>query len=745
MSRKKKNHSRNTRTPQTMEPPTKKSLVRGDLSFHSENGFLALYILVSFLIVTFNITLASSPFHSRWIVVFILIGVFVYQVFPFKLPFIVPHRIQRFFIPRTLNVVLLVLISIQIYFGSKVTAIQTVTPIWFGISFLIFTFLLLRHVLKRSLEPSGLKFKFRGNDLEPFLLALLLVSCLLTTRNITMISIDVKSDSISKIIIYSAVFFLTAHFLINSIELETNFYKGSRVSIWIFLTLLNLWLAFRNDKLKTLEVSYYHLGYYAEVLKSLHSGGTLLHDTPSQYGFLNLLLLSWIPIEDSRLKVYVGQGILMFLLLCFVLLVIHFNLKSNKNFFGFSLIIIVIFYFADPELIGPQVYPSSSALRFAPSLVFLLLIFLYSQNSKLDGWSIYFISGTCLLVGALWSAESFVYCVSIFGMVHFSKILLVREQRIRSIVFAFGTLITVLGLSLLILNVYTLSSSNDFADIKMHFMYALSYASGFGSITLQFATPGWIVVFIVCYASIQAKNSFLKKDLRDLIFFAATIGALLGWFTYYLGRAFPENMIAQFPLIIIAVILLIIHESKRRPGLTAVKQALNRESRNFWIPTVALISVLITSIVGQPKFISTFLNTSSINSLNVDSTNILKKSANALLDSAPYFSGPLPIVYEGYAGVLPEINSGYSSRIDITKTWLPVPLGLLEEPISSEIRVEILSRFISEQEQSGYLLYAVKDSFKNRHLQLMNILKKTHECSSIGNNSHFELILCEKI
>jgi hypothetical protein len=259
------------------------------------------------------------------------------------------------------------------------SAVQTVSPIWFGVLLLISITLLLQQILKRINGTRKLVLKFKALELQPFLIASLLVSTLMTTRNIKMISLDVTTDSFSKTLIYAAIFVLIAFFLLNWKTIEKAPNKGSRIFVWVSLILLNLWLAFRNDALKSIDSSYFHVGYYAEVVKSLHSGGTLLYDTPSQYGFLNLLLISWIPTDDSRFAVYIGQAILIFLIVIFILLALQYKLKSNRTFLGYSLITIIVFYFADPDLIGPHVYPSSSALRFAPSLIFLLTIYLYSN------------------------------------------------------------------------------------------------------------------------------------------------------------------------------------------------------------------------------------------------------------------------------------------------------------------------------------------------------------------------------
>ena len=742
MSRKKKHNSHRSIQPgdqKTKRPSGGKTFKPG-----IDSSFITFFIVISLLIIISHIAFAFSPFFSRWIIILLLGLSFINQVIPTKFRLRLPSQVQTSLTTRNSNLILVLFLSIQVFYGSRLTAVQTVSPIWFGVLLLISITLLLQQILKRSGGTRKLELNFNALELQPFLIASLLVSTLMTTRNIKMISLDVATDSFSKTLIYAAIFVLTAFFLLNWKTFEKAPSKGSRIFTWVSLVLFNFWLAFRNDALKSIDGSYFHVGYYAEVVKSLHSGGTLLYDTPSQYGFLNLLLISWIPTEDSRFAVYIGQAILIFLIVSFIMLVLQYKLKSNRTFLGFSLITIIIFYFADPDLIGPHVYPSSSALRFAPSLIFLLTVYLYSLKKSFVNREFNLLTGFGLFFGALWSAESFIYCASIFGFVHISKVLLIENQKVRNLLYSLATFMTAIAGALIVFNIYTLSSTNHSADLSMHFMYALGYSSGFGSIPLQIASPGWIVIFILSYSSFRARESFLRKDLSSLILFAGIVGALLGWFTYFLGRAYPENIIAQFPLIVISILLIIIYENVLKSGPDLEDQVPREDNHRFVLPAIVLVSVLMISIVGQPKFLSTLLKTTSITQPNVNSSLKLAEPGLTLLGAAQMPSKPLSIVFEGYAGVLPELGSTQSGKFDTTKTWLPAPLGLLEEPINPKVRSKVISRFIANQPQSGYLLYAVKDSFNDRHLDLMNILSRTHNCASLGKNLEFELLMCEK-
>lgn len=742
MSRKKKHNSHRSIQPgdqKTKSPSGGKTFKPG-----IDSSFITFFIGISLLLVLSHKVFEFSPFFSRWIIILLLGLCFINQIIPTKYHLTLPSQIQSSLSIRISNLILVIFLSFQVYYGSRLTAVQTVSPIWFGVLLLLSITLLLQQILKKSGDNRKLELNFNALQLQPLLISLFLVSTLMTTRNIKMISLDVVTDSFSKILIYAAIFVLTALFLLNWKTFENASSKGSRIFTWVSLIFLNLWLAFRNDAMRSIDGSYFHVGYYAEVVKSLHSGGTLLYDTPSQYGFLNLLLISWIPSEDSRFAVYIGQASLIFLLVSFIMLVLQYKLKSNRTFLGFSLITIIIFYFADPDLIGPQVYPSSSALRFAPSLIFLLTIYLYSLKKSFENREFNLLTGFGLFFGALWSAESFIYCASIFGFVHISKVLLIENQRVRNLLYSLAIFMTAIAGALIVFNTYTFVTTDHSADLGMHFMYAFGYSSGFGSIPLQIASPGWIVIFILSYSSIRARESILRKDLNSLILFAGIFGALLGWFTYFLGRAYPENIIAQFPLIVISIFLIIIYENYLKSGPDSEDQVPREDNHRFVIPAIVLVSVLMISIVGQPKFVSTLLKTTSITQPNVNSSVKLDWPGLAFLGAAQMPSVPLPIVFEGYAGILPELGSTPSGNFDTTRSWLPVPLGLLEEPINPKVRSKVISRFIANQPQSGYLLYAVKDSFNNRHLDLVNILSRTHKCTSLGKNLEYELLLCEK-
>ena len=83
-----------------------------------------------------------------------------------------------------------------------------------------------------------------------------------------------------------------------------------KYSAGLLLTVAVL-LSLRIDAVESISGSYFHVSYFSGVVQTIRSGGMLLWDTPSQYGYLNLVLASWIPVADSRTAFLIFQAFLL--------------------------------------------------------------------------------------------------------------------------------------------------------------------------------------------------------------------------------------------------------------------------------------------------------------------------------------------------------------------------------------------------------------------------------------------------
>jgi hypothetical protein len=423
-------------------------------------------------------------------------------------------------------------------------------------------------------------------------------------------------------------------------------------------------------------------------------------------------------------------------------------MNTTRFFLVSTFTFLIVFFFADPELIGPQPYPSSSAMRFGPSVMFLVVLLMTLLGNRKRNFSyqrLYFPIFLGIYVGSLWSAEALLYSLSITSFVILGivaiwinkggfKLALFLKIISKFILWILASLLV----SWLSAAMYTLSKVGKFPDLEMFIMFASKYSQGFGSVPLQIANPAWITGLVITLALFMSLKS-LKIDNSESITISifALVGGLLGWLTYYLGRAVPDNLIAEYPLVVFCLLILVYisyHLLDTSKGAAILRQ-------NSWVIASTFIGIILASTLSQPRFIGTVLSSQSLN--KPFATSIVQANANMIeLLSNIQVDSKESIVFEGWAGLLPELPNALESRFNTSRVWLPSPLGLLENPIPFNIRSRTIDRFIENNQSSGYLLSANKESFPERHSELLGILQKKYECRIIGRNDEFTLDYC---
>ena len=154
---------------------------------------------------------------------------------------------------------------------------------------------------------------------------------------------------------------------------------------------------------------------YIGPAQSVQHGGWLLWDVPSQYGFLNILVIAHWPASTPWQSMYILTSGALAVSGCLVYFVFrHCGLRGARSVL--ALLIAIAGVFLMPgwiyDLAGPAEYPSVDAFRFIWACSLLVLIFW--EVSRHPGRPVAALTlwmGTALwLIGTLWSAESAVYC-----------------------------------------------------------------------------------------------------------------------------------------------------------------------------------------------------------------------------------------------------------------------------------------------------------------------------------------------
>ena len=531
-----------------------------------------------------------------------------------------------------------------------------------------------------------------------------------------------------------------------------------KYSIGSLLTIATL-LSLRIDAVKSIPGSYFHLGYFSGVIQTIRSGGMLLWDTPSQYGYLNLVLASWVPVSDSRTALLVFQALLLVFVFSTVILTLSQRFSNPWAFLTSGAVFLVALYFADPHLEGPQPFPSSSVVRFGPSIVLVAWLssrrIIHEIQSRNTRW----MTAGIVAIGIVWSAESLVYVAFIFSAWCVSAVALADKSQVKSISrTVLGPIIghVVAGCSLLVgvITLKRLIINHQFPDWTLFLTAPMKFAQGFGSMPQKINSPVWLfvglVAFVSCIILVEPKQTEISEIMERAVL-GAVIGGLLGWGTYYTGRAVAENIVAMYPEFVLCALLVVSVVMRTNQDSDSLLSGFhNWLKQSTLVLCVVAISVVSVAIVGQSGFVGNIANFRFMpQDLRYDKSiyaspdlrSALLETREKLIDDG--FDGRVSIVFEGWAGIMPQLDSDLSHFYEVEKNWIPVPLALLEEPIPKDVRQRLISRFVTHNQKSGVLILDKLSSFPDRFVEWLNVLKPYYSCHDVVNNSKYQSVYCE--
>ena len=470
----------------------------------------------------------------------------------------------------------------------------------------------------------------------------------------------------------------------------------NRLALAVLLIISSL-LAFRSDSL-ALGPSEYHWNYFTGVIQTVRSGGELLWSAPSQYGFLNILLPSFLP-WTSRNSFFIFQAVLFFVCVLIMLAVLYKHFKNSKAFIFIGLTSLSLFYFADPLIIGPTFYPSSSAMRFFMIYVLIYAILSdYQGRSFLNGRIKWFITAAYIF-GALWSAESFLNCTAIYAVYLVgSAISLSKLKDIRSAFKFLFTNLLMTFMGFIIFNALYIVVTLHPPDWSMYFMFVFNYANGFGEISISPWGIHWAVITLLSGLVFISWRLYSAKKYHQWVAVSVCFITLWVLASYYVGRAVTNNLTGILPLIFyIFMITIIVLKDKK---FLAYKILLGA----IFLPWVA---VGIMGGIGNPQFIESVQKFEYAGNIDIKSFQPDKELGN-LLDSLGALS-KARIVYYAYPYNNPVISNKKGDYTELV-AGLPIPLTLLEEPTSEQKRKIIIGRFVDNVNEPIFFIYQKNDS-----------------------------------
>lgn len=483
-------------------------------------------------------------------------------------------------------------------------------------------------------------------------------------------------------------------------------------------------LAIRCDSLVA-PINALHWDYVLGPIRALREGGWLLWDVPSQYGFLNVLIPTLLPIHPVMEAFYCFQAFTFFAASSILYRTLYVVLRVR--WWLAALLAVSFFFFADPLLIGPAPYPSMSSVRFLWCYILLAIAatVFFGERPSIDRFVRY---GTVAwIAGLLWSAESAIYTTVIFFTPVLISILRSRRDplslRQTPAAKLIGIPIVLAASAFCLINLIYLIYLGHEPDWSMYIMYIVSYGSGFGEIYIPFYGPFGIILLI--FASGAAAFVMMQRRAEPGAAYAIAAAFALTWIvsTYYLGRAFPVVITTLFPLILFAAFVIIRGAAAAyRPPLLAA----------LITPLIALAWVSAFWNADMPGVAPSLVKPSVNAWSHFPSVNPELKALLAKTGIEPNTS----IVYYDTWIAMPRADNAPFDR-----NWLPTPLGQLEDPIPTDARNRIISRFVMRHRMSGYFIQALGDANVPETAQSwIDLLSSYYNIKEIAHSEHYRVL-----
>ena len=495
----------------------------------------------------------------------------------------------------------------------------------------------------------------------------------------------------------------------------------------------------RTDVAESFGGSWFHTSYYVGPLLSIRNGGTLLWDVPAQYGLGPVVLSAFLPFESAHTAFFFAQALILTLSCSAAVASICRLGGSNALRAAMSIIFTLVFFNSDPALIGPTPYPSSSAMRFGPSLIVLAVLLIHHSERTPTRFSNRFLYPVIILAG-LWSPESAFYTLSIVLVHVIREAAPLRAQKNFSCLKSATKQLSHLALSLLfflgILCSYSLFRSGHLPDLHLLVVYVFEYGMGFGSVAIKHDSTGWLYLLIASILVSTTQSSKLSSEQRTSLYLL--LAALLAWTSYFVGRAVPDNLLAQLPLLTFIAIQVVNVVIVGQKSISRTPFAL----RTVTIVPLQLIATLVVCLALNPN-VATLGSSFKIASLSPDWSGSVPASPdlNFAMSVLPARARHSAIAFVGFSGLMPPLD-GESIDLNQNQLWLPAPLTMLEEPFPDAVRRRVVERFLVHSPSDGLLVIDWSATTETRVAGWLSLLANHRQCNSLVVVNSIEIFEC---
>jgi hypothetical protein len=489
------------------------------------------------------------------------------------------------------------------------------------------------------------------------------------------------------------------------------------------------------------EGAHLHWGPLIGPAELVRQGGWLLWDVPSQYGFLNTLLVACLSSRSIWQSFYVVNAALMFLSAA----ILYALLRSTRTgpvgrVLALALTLSTVFLVPGrPDFgIGPLLTPAVGAYRFFWCYALLGVLVLAFRADCRGPMPRRMLVGGCLawLLGVLWSAESAAYSVAIWVPAY----ALLAARRVQSLhkfesIRDWAHLAAWLCLPGLLLaatvggiSAYYALALGHLPDWRSYYEYCL----GASIAALPIDRRGAVLTLLVAFwalSGVAAAHLRRRGGLAGLALISGAWATLWAPTSYFIGRSHETNATNLSPLLLAAIAAALHLLGRSGKAAAPLRAAL-----------VPVLTVLLTAGFGSPTLLSDDLATLRSGYVhNLDRrVMVMDESLAGLLRSAGVRRDD-PIVLAASARLPARPHGpGGQSRQATYRTWLPTDPFVLLAPLPVERQKVYIARFAARARMGGWLIRE-KSRDQSYFAEVLGGLERTHVQAESFENARWQL------
>jgi len=447
---------------------------------------------------------------------------------------------------------------------------------------------------------------------------------------------------------------------------------------WMAIAILALF-SFRTFPI----IEFYHWGFYIGPIEQMRQGGQLLWDTPSQYGFLSILLPTILP-GSAWESFWFFQSTVFAIVAAIMYLGIRKIWRGGASSLLAFLVVSTTLFFrprSDGLLLSAQMTPSGGPVRFVPIFFLLAALahWIVDRDREVDDES-FVIRGSLIWIFAVaWSAEAAIYCSAIW----FSALAIFFAQSaaawkesgrtngwiVRRLgLFALAPVLTASATYVVVKLLYRIVVGRT-PDFHGYLEYALLYSrGGFGALPIDPTGSVWFLLLIF-FAISTAGALYLATQWRNkrLVMLAALWGGAWSIGSYFTGRSHPVNVLSLAPVMLYSAALLLrtLRSDYSAPWHEVIFAAL--------VPAFAMPIVLT---LGHGRAVAEITRPQLVPSAIVSQVPAMDTSLAALLTrEGAKPNDPVVLIGDG-RWMLPAWEMGGSKMMG-DKSWLPKPYEII--------------------------------------------------------------------